>query len=81
MQVRLSPAHQRYVRKKIATGESASATEVVAQALMALRRQDQLRREIDIGLADLRAGRVSDWNVEEAKEELLRRMKRKKKVS
>jgi len=37
-----------------------------------------LRREIQIGLNDLKAGRVSDWNVEEMKRRLRQRLKLRK---
>jgi Arc/MetJ-type ribon-helix-helix transcriptional regulator len=74
MRIRLSSVHERSVRRKLAAGEFNSTDEVVAQALIALRREDDLRRENDVGLADIRAGRVSDWNPEDAKQELLRRI-------
>jgi Arc/MetJ-type ribon-helix-helix transcriptional regulator len=80
MQVRLSAPLQQFVRQLVADGDFASETQVIAAALKFFARE-QLRREIEVGLADIRAGRVSDWDVEEAKRDLLRRVKRKKKPS
>ena len=80
MQVRLSSRLERYVRQVIAEGRYASAEEVVASALIA-QAQRELREDVQLGLKEVRAGRVSEWDVNEAKQELLRRIKRKKKAS
>jgi putative addiction module CopG family antidote len=80
MQVRLSSRLERYVRQVIAEGRYASAEEVVASALIA-QAQREVREDVQLGLKEVRAGRVSEWDVNEAKQELLRRIKRKKKAS
>ena len=79
MKVNLSTGHEQYIRRKIATGKYASADEVVAHAITVFRRvekmlpsaQDDLRREIDLGLRDIEEGRVSDWDPQSLKRELL----------
>ena len=38
--------------------------------------EEELRREIDLGLKDIEEGRVSDWDVEEMKRELLKGVKK-----
>jgi putative addiction module CopG family antidote len=68
MTIKLSKAHERYIREQLATGKYASAEEVIAHALTVFRKverilpaaQDDLRREIDIGLRDIRQDRVYD---------------------
>ncbi len=84
MQIQLPVELERYVRDKVASGEYASPEEVLIESLHVLRNveralpqaQDDLRREIDLGLRDIEAGRVCDWNVEELKE-LIRKRGRK----
>lgn len=86
MELRLPKKLRQYVQEKMATGRYASMEDLVEEALRVMRNierevpgaQDDLRRELDSGLADLDAGRVSDWNVEEAKARLLERLKSKK---
>jgi antitoxin ParD1/3/4 len=86
MTIKLSAAQEEYIREKMATGKYASEEEVVAEAFRVLRNvekmmpeaQDDLRRELQQGLDDVDAGRVSDWNVEEMKARLLEQMKAKK---
>ena len=56
-----------FVNREVESGEYVSASEVVRDALRLLRREKAgheeklaiLRREIEIGLADMRAGRLS----------------------
>ena len=86
MALKIPPDLQQYLDEKLASGEYASPDEVIAHALKVMRRieewlpsaQDDLRREIQIGLDDIEAGRVSEWNVEEMKQKLRRRAKGKK---
>jgi len=86
MTIKLSAAQEEYIRERMATGKYASEEEVVAEAFRVLRNvekmmseaQDDLRRELQQGLDDVDAGRVSDWNVEEMKARLLEQMKAKK---
>lgn len=62
--------------------------EVIAAALRVMRNveeaipgaEDDLRREIDLGLKDIEEGRVSDWDVEELKR-FIRGQARGKKAS
>lgn len=68
MNVSLTPEHERYVKKKVGSGLYASASEVVREGLRLLQEQDQLkslrleelRKQIEVGMADLAAGRVVD---------------------
>lgn len=67
MNVSLSEEFVEFVNGEVGSGEYATASEVVRDALRLLRREKAareeklaiLRREIDIGLADMRAGRLS----------------------
>src|SRR4051812_6297697 len=78
MKIELTTEQAKYVAKKMATGRYASAADVVAEAFRVLRNVErvkpladaELRREIQVGLDELEAGRGSEWNVEEAKERL-----------
>lgn len=67
MNVSLSKDFVDFVNREVASGEYATASEVVRDALRLLRREKAayeeklaiLRREIQIGLDDVRAGRIS----------------------
>jgi antitoxin ParD1/3/4 len=84
MTIKLSKAHERYIREQLATGKYASAEEVIAHALTVFRKverilpaaQDDLRREIDIGLRDIQQGRVLDWDAESVKRVLLQKTRK-----
>jgi antitoxin ParD1/3/4 len=84
MTIKLTKANERYIREKLASGKHTSASEVIAYALAVLRKvertlpaaEDDLRREIDIGLRDIEQGRVSDWDPESLKRELLRKTRK-----
>ena len=80
MQVRISGDLESFVRQLVADGDYASADQVVAKALAEFARA-QIRKDIELGLKSLREGRASVWDVNEAKANLLRRFKRKKKAS
>jgi len=88
MEIKLPDKLEQYVREKMATGKYANMDELVAEALTVLRNveeimpsaQDDLRREIDLGLQDIEAGRVSDWDVNETIE-YIRQHARGKKAS
>jgi len=75
MEIKLTAEHERYVREKVKAGVYASADEVIEEALRVLRNvekampgaEDDLRREIDLGLQDVEEGRVGEWDVEEMK--------------
>lgn len=62
MNVSLTPELEKYIAARVKSGMFGSASEVVREALRLLRERDArieyLRREIDIGLEDLKAGRV-----------------------
>jgi antitoxin ParD1/3/4 len=80
MNVSLSEEFVRFVNGEVASGEYSTASEVVRDALRLLRREKAaeqeklaiLRREIEIGLEDMRAGRISDSTVADILEELER---------
>lgn len=71
MNVSLSEEFVGFVNGAVASGEYASASEVVRDALRLLRREKAayeeklaiLKREIEIGLEDVRAGRLSTRSV------------------
>ena len=86
MQVELTTEQEKYVAEKMATGRYASTADVVAEAFRVLRNvekvkpsaDEDLARELQLGLDDIEAGRVSEWNVEEAKERLRQKLRAKK---
>ena len=67
MNVSLSEEFVDFVNREVASGEYGSASEVVREALRLLRREKAaeqeklaiLRREVAIGLEDMKAGRLS----------------------
>jgi antitoxin ParD1/3/4 len=71
MNVSLSEEFVGFVNGEVASGEYASASEVVRDALRLLRREKAareerlaiLRREVAVGLEDARAGRISTRSV------------------
>jgi len=68
MNVSLTPALEKFVQNKVATGLYNSVSEVIREALRLLvsketisqERLDMLNRDIGEGLADLEAGRFED---------------------
>lgn len=68
MNVSLSEEFVGFVNGEVASGEYATASEVVRDALRLLRREKALhdeklailKREVEIGLDDMRAGRISN---------------------
>ena len=68
MNVSLTPEHERYVKNKVGSGLYASASEVVREGLRLLQEQDQLktlrleelRKQIELGLAEAEAGHLLD---------------------
>jgi antitoxin ParD1/3/4 len=80
MNVSLSKAFVDFVNGEVASGEYGSASEVVRDALRLLRREKAaeqeklaiLRREIAIGLEDMRAGRLSKSTISDILAELER---------
>lgn len=66
MNVSLSPELEKFVHEKVSSGHYTSASEVVREGLRLLIAKDQLtaiqvaelRRKIEEGLADARAGRL-----------------------
>lgn len=68
MNVSLTPALEKFVQDKVATGLYNSVSEVIREALRLLvsketisqERLDMLNRDIEEGLADLEAGRYGD---------------------
>ncbi len=86
MKIDLPPEVVRFVKKKLDSGEYSSASDFIAHAVRVFRNvekwlpsaEDDLRREIQIGLDDIEAGRVSEWKPGEMKERLRQRLKRRK---
>jgi Arc/MetJ-type ribon-helix-helix transcriptional regulator len=77
MQVRLSAPLQAFVRQLVAEGQFSSTDEVIAAALSTFAKAE-LKRDVKLGLKDVREGRVSDWDLEEMKRDLLRRVKQRR---
>ena len=73
MNVSLTQALAEFVEKEVASGNYATATEVVRDGLRVLREERAvyeeklaiLRREIQKGIDDVEAGRFSDRSIEE----------------
>ena len=71
MNVSLTPALEKFVQDKVASGFYSSVSEVIREALRLLvakeeipqERLDALNRDIEIGIADLEAGRYEDGHV------------------
>jgi antitoxin ParD1/3/4 len=81
MNVSLTKELHEYVETEVASGDFASASEVVRAGLRALRDEravvqeklEILRREIQIGVDDVEAGRFAARSVDEIADEVLRR--------
>lgn len=73
MNVSLPAELAAFVEGEVASGQHGTASEVVREALRLLRREREqyeqkmaiLRREIQIGIDDIEAGRISDRTVED----------------
>jgi antitoxin ParD1/3/4 len=80
MNVSLTEEMAEFVESELATGDYASASEVVRDALRMLRREKEierikteiLRREIDVGLAQAERGEFSDRSVADIARDVLR---------
>jgi len=80
MNVSLTDEMVHFVEDELQSGEYASASEVVRDALRLLRRERELeqekleilRREVALGLEDMKAGRFSDRSVRDIADEVLR---------
>ena len=77
MNISLTPQLKALVDQKVASGRYNSASEVIREALRALEDQDrlreqlrlrELRRDLDLGLEDLKHGRSSAVNKNTLKE-------------
>ncbi len=83
MNVSLTKGLQDYVESEVATGDFASASEVVRAGLRALRDEramakeklEILRREVAIGFDEMQAGLFSDKTVDQIADEVLLRHK------
>lgn len=78
MHVSLPPELEKFVEEKVKAGHYATADEVVEDSLRLLRHlpewtDEELRKEIGIGLAQLERGEGKPWNVEEIKAAVRRR--------
>ena len=86
MKIDLPPEVVRFVKKKLESGEYDSAGAFIAHAVRVFRNvekalpsaEEDLRREIQLGVDDIEAGRVSEWKPGEMKERLRQRLKRRK---
>jgi len=80
MNVSLTSALADFVEEQVGSGAYVSASEVVRDGLRLLQRERQvareklaiLRREVDAGLEDMRAGRYSDRTVAEIADAVLK---------
>ena len=79
MNVSLTQALQEFVEKEVASGNYSTASEVVRDGLRMLREERavyeqklaNLRREIQVGIDDLEAGRVDNRPIEEIMADIL----------
>ena len=77
MNVSLTPQLERFIERKVREGKYQTASEVVREALRLLADRDdrraleldRLRRDIRLGLDDIRTGRVADLDVKRLKAE------------
>jgi len=90
MNITLPYALAEFVAKEVTSGAHSSPSEVVAEALQRLQREKEvyqqklegLRREIQLGIDDLEAGRIYEGNVYDiledvqAEDEALRKRRR-----
>jgi len=80
MNVSLPAALAEFVEKEVASGAYSTASEVVRDGLRLLRREKDiyeeklavLRREIQVGLDDIEAGRIDHRTLEEISADLFR---------
>jgi antitoxin ParD1/3/4 len=78
MNVILPEALVEFVEKQVASGAYSNASEVVADGLRRLKREKEiylqkvevLRREIQLGIDDIEAGRIYEGTVEDILEEV-----------
>lgn len=81
MNVSLPPELAAFVEDEVASGDYGTVSEVVREALRLLRREREqyeqkmavLRREIQIGMDDIEAGRISTQSVDDIAREVLAR--------
>jgi antitoxin ParD1/3/4 len=86
MNVSLTPQLERFVERKVREGRYQTASGVVREALRLLvdrdeRRAlefDRLRQDIRLGLDDIRAGRVTDFDMKRLKAEAKKEMSPRK---
>lgn len=77
MTITLSTSLQKRIEARVADGEFDSADDLVEQAVQALLDDDEeserLRAEVAVGLADLEAGRVSSFDLDQFLAEMRRK--------
>ena len=82
MNISLNPELEELINRKIQSGDYHSATEVICEGLRLLKEQDELKRvrleelkrEINIGLAQANRGECTPLNIEEIKAEGRKRL-------
>lgn len=87
MNISLHPDLRAFVEEKVRAGDHDSVDDVINYALHVLREQEQqeredfdpaafeeLRRQVDVGLAELERGECAEWDAEEIKAEGRRRL-------
>ncbi len=82
MNVSLTPKLERWISSKVKEGKYQTASEVVREAVRQLADREQrrklalqrLRREIDIGLEDIRKGRTGPLDIQQIKAEARREL-------
>ena len=83
MNVSLTPELEMLIQEKVSSGNYNSASEVVREALRLLKEQDELkelrreelRREIQKGVADMRAGNYATISSKEESTEMIEQIK------
>jgi putative addiction module CopG family antidote len=81
--IKLPPNAEKYVRARLREGRYTSLSEMLGRALTIMEAnerafgpKEELLKEIDIGIADFKAGRYVEWDAEAIKRRIERKAKR-----
>jgi len=89
MNVSLTPELEKLISQKVATGMYHSASEVIREALRLLKehdalkqiRHDELRREIKVGIEQIKKGEVAPLDIEAIKAKGRKLLNRNRKIA
>jgi len=77
MVLTLTTELEQYVHDRVQQGDYSSPDDVISQALDLLRKRDDLRKEIEIGIDQMNRGELMDFDADE----IIREGKRRKENS